>query len=374
MSVAWLRTRLSVFAVLSILALAALFLQGFDLALDPALLSTSNDHHHELARSLIPPIVHFVQLKQDEAADLHFSFESFLALYAAHRSIQPSAIYIHTDFGPDAVASAIENGSSWTKKVLTSFPDLLHLNYVTAPTQANGIAIKRVEHRSDFVRLEQLARFGGVYLDWDVITLRPLKPLLEAGFRTVVGRQFDGFVNNGIILASANSGVVAIMRQETPRVFDGGWITHSVTLLTTVANRLASVPREVLIMDFKAFAPFGWSQASVDEELARHEGDAVVPAAEEEERALAGLAAHDAADAGTAWATGRHGTKKDWEYDFSDAYFLHKFYNDVEDPSGFEGVSVPYVLARDSNYALAAWPIVMQGIQDGFMDANDATL
>lgn len=352
------RKRLSVLLVFLFLGVFTLW-QDPGLVISPYLRSTIDGYK---PKREIPPIVHFVQLQKDEISGLQFSFEHFLALYAAHLFIRPSNVYIHTDFSRQEIASAIEHGSSWTKKVLTSFPEVVQVNHVTVPTDTSGLKIKKVEHRSDFVRLEQLAKFGGVYLDWDVITLRPLAPLLNAGFRTVVGRQFDGFINNGIILASKDSGVMEIMRQETPRVYDGGWITHSVSLLTTVANRLASVPGEVLIMDFKAFAPFEWSQASVDEELERHEGDAVPagPAAD-----------YVAADGKQAWETRR--TRKDWEYDFSDAYFLHKFYNSVEDPKGFEGVSVPYVLARDSNYALATWPIVMKGIQEGMIDAEDSS-
>lgn len=377
-----LRNRvLPVLAVLLILGIFSLSWKsdsaGVAQTLGPYLLSTATtttwDDHHPTKHDAIPPIVHFVQLQPDETAELHFSFEAFLALYAAYRHVQPSRIYIHTDFSPEAIAAAIHHGSSWTRKVLTSFPDVVHVNHVTAPTHANGRPITLVEHRSDMVRLDQLARFGGIYLDWDVITLRPLAPLRHAGFRAVVGRQFDSFVNNGILLATPGSGVVDVMRQETPRVYDGGWITHSVALLTTVANALASVPAEVLIMDFKAFAPFEWSQASVDAELARHEGDAAAvavgsPPAENV------LLNDGRATVQQAWDSRRRGHKKDWEYDFSDAYFLHKFYNHVKDPKGFEGVSVPYILAHDSNYAVATWPIVMQGIQEGIIDPKDGSL
>lgn len=344
-------------------------------ALSPYLSSTV-DSHKATGTCEVPPVVHFVQLKKDETSTLHFSFEAFLALYAAYRFIQPSAIYIHTDFSAEDIASAAAHGSSWTRKVLTAFPDLVHLHPVAAPTQANGRPIAQVEHRSDFVRLDQLAALGGgIYLDWDVVTLRPLAPLRRAGFRAVVGRQFDGFINNGILLACPGAGVVDVMRNETPRVFDGGWITHSVALLTTVANRLASVPGEVLIMDHKAFAPYEWSQASVDDELQRHVGDAVEGGAPP---STAGTNYYDTSipvDAKQAWETRfTKEEKKAWEYDFSDAYFIHKIYNSVEGPKGYEGVSVPYILARDSNYALATWPIVMHGLQEGIIDAKDGSL
>ncbi|KAI6352761.1 hypothetical protein MCOR25_009304 [Pyricularia grisea] len=328
--------------------------------------SADNDKHVDAA---IPPIVHFVQLKKDQGSSLHFTFESFLALYAAHLHTKPTAIYIHHDFSEEEVAKASAHGSSWTRRVLNSFPTVVKLNRVTAPTHANGWEIAAVEHRSDFVRLEQLQRLGGVYLDWDVVVLKPLANLRNAGFRAVVGRQFDAFVNNGIILATPDSAVVRTLHRESLRVFDGGWITHSVELLTRVANTLAAVPGEVLIMDFKAFSPFSWEQESVNQLLARHPGDSVPPPE------IKGLEESVKINADALWETklaaNRAGATPTWVYDFSDTVFLHKIFNSVDPPPGYNGVNVPYVLAMDSNYAVATWQIVAEGIKQGMIDARD---
>lgn len=339
----------------------------------PLSLAPSRDRD---GHSIIPPILHFVQLKPQADTPLHFSFEAFLALYSAYLSVRPSAIYIHIDYTPTDIAHARTHGSSWTKKILSPdlFPrpasssttittNIIHLNHITAPTHTGpeNLPIARIEHKSDFVRLDQLALLGGgVYLDWDVVTLRPLAPLLRAGFRAVVGRQPDAFVNNGILLAAPGSAVLEAMRREAPRVFDGGWITHSVRLLTRVVAAVAGAgDDEVLVMDHKAFSPFSWEQASVDALLARHEGEAV-PVEELE---------------GTSVRSGERGRgRREWEYDFSEAYFLHKFFNDVENPRGYNGgVTVPYILARDSNYALAVWPVVREGIRTGYIDEHDTT-
>ncbi|KAK2005483.1 hypothetical protein LZ32DRAFT_652339 [Colletotrichum eremochloae] len=315
----------------------------------------------------IPPIVHFVQLKEERASRLHFSFEAFLALYAAYANVHPATIYIHHDFSHEEIADAVRRGTLWTRQVLTAFP-CLRLNSVTAPTEANGYNITRVEHRSDFVRLEQLRRHGGIYLDWDVVTLRPLESLRRAGFQAVVGRQFDAFINNGILLATPQSAAMRIFADEAQRVFDGGWITHSVKLLTRVADRLAAAAGEVLIMDHKAFAPFSWEQASVDALLRRHTGEAVP------EPTPASVTDPGQTSADELWATRSAVTDQHaWIYDFSDALFLHKIFNSVDSPPGYTGVNVPYILARDSNYALATWPLVMKGIKDRLIDPRDDT-
>lgn len=178
-----------------------------------------------------------------------------------------------------------------------------------------------------------------------------------------MGRQFDAFINNGILLAAPQAATMRIFDDEARRVFDGGWITHSVELLTSVANRLAAAG-EVLIMDYKAFAPFSWEQSSVNLLLRRHVGDAVPAPATHPTQA----------SADELWATRvKVMDRKPWVYDFSDALFLHKIFNSVDKPPGYVGVNVPYILARDSNYAIATWALVTEGINYGFIDPNDDT-
>lgn len=330
---------------------------------------------------VIPPIFHFTVFKPDSAAELRIPFEAFLSVYSAYLSVLPSAIYIHTDYSPTDVAHAIKYGSSWTRKLFTAFPGIVHPSYVEPPTHSSsGLPITRLEHKSDFVRHEQLARHGGVYLDWDVLTLKPLAPLLHSGFKAVVGKQWDRLednkvvynVNSGIVLAARDSALVKIMNQEAPVVYDGKWITHAVHLLTNVSYSMANLPGEVLIMDQKAFAPYSWEQNSVNALLERHEGGAGTPEAFTTGRR--NLFTNNPIEVREATRQGTTSREQDWQYDFSEAYFIHKFFNDVENPQGYNGVSVPYILARDSNYARAAYGIVLRGIEDGLIDEKDDAL
>lgn len=365
-------------------SIIATFILGFFIGrLFPGLYSNgpSLASYNKYQPTAIPPILHFTVFKASPEAELHIPFEAFLSVYSAYLAVSPAAIYIHTDHSPNDVAHAIKHGSSWTRKLLTGFPPgIVRPNRIEAPTHTPaGIPIARLEARSDFVRHQQLAIYGGVYLDWDVLTLKPLAPLLQSGFKAVVGKEWDRYpgnkvvynVNSGIVLATKDSALVSLMNQEAPRVFDGQWITHAVELLTNVSYSLANVPGEVLIMDQKAFAPSTWEQQSVNALLERHEDVSRPEAFTIGRDDLMSIGPFDV------WEETRqefsHG-KTAWEYDFSEAYFIHKFFNDVENPRGYNGVSVPYILARDSNYARAAWDIVQKGIRDGFIDETDATL
>jgi mannosyltransferase OCH1-like enzyme len=67
--------------------------------------------------------------------------------------------------------------------------------------------------RSDVLRLELLAREGGVYVDTDFECLRPLDPLLE-GVELFAGVFKDGRVNNALLGAAAEHPAIVRALQE----------------------------------------------------------------------------------------------------------------------------------------------------------------
>ncbi|KAF3764744.1 hypothetical protein M406DRAFT_260439 [Cryphonectria parasitica EP155] len=315
----------------------------------------------------IPRIVHLITLKPAEESEMEFSFQSFLCMYSAYQFIQPSVIFIHTDYSQSEVHRAIRYGSSWTRKILTTFSDTVKINHITPPTStANGLPFDFIEHKLDFIRMEQMAIYGGIYLDWDVLTLRSPLPLLRAGFAAIVGRQVDGNINNGCFMAKKTSALVQLMIQDMPTVFTGERQTHSTGLITSIAERIAYVPGEVLIMDYKAFAPTDWSdeRSTYDLFSERRPGEKLVTLGEQ-----ANVATLDALDRWNKRAKGAS-----WEMDFSQTYFLHAFSPAGKSLPRFEGITVPYILRRRSNYALAAWPLVMQGTKEGLIDERDGIL
>jgi len=56
----------------------------------------------------------------------------------------------------------------------------------------NCLEIKRIEHVSDFIRTQQLYKYGGIYLDADAIPLRDVRKLRESGFSNIVGNEDVG--------------------------------------------------------------------------------------------------------------------------------------------------------------------------------------
>jgi hypothetical protein len=311
----------------------------------------------------IPSIVHYVYLKKDEQSILHFTFQDFLSVYASILYFNPTSILIHTDHNASYLEEAATKGNLWTRKILTSFPNIVKANIVEAPTHAgNGKEIWRIEHKSDFVRIEQVHATGGIYLDWDVLPLRPLQPLLESGFESVVGRQPGGKVNNGAFMAQKGSSFTGLMNKEGNKVFDGGWETHSIKLALAVSERLMKTPKKVLIMEERAFSPTSWRAPSPEQLFAPH-NETPVP--------VTPLRNDDFNnDPELVWEAEKS-EKREWELDFSPSYLLHAYKQRGDPIPGFEAVTLPYVLKRESNYALAAWPVVQHALDNGIVEEVD---
>jgi hypothetical protein len=312
----------------------------------------------------IPNIVHYVILKKDVHSTLQLRFDHFLSIYASLMYFSPTAILLHTDHNASVIADATANGSKWTRKIL-SLPNV-KMNLVVSPDVAEGTdkVIRKIEHKSDFVRIDELHRTGGLYMDLDVLPLRDIKPLRNAGYKTVVGRQLYGRINNGVIMTQKGATLTELMQREGPLWFNGGWETHSIKLITPIAERLARFPGEVLIMDELAFSPTSWVENSADQLFGPHNDTSM-----SEEAGPQGLG--DGEEDPIAWWDKRREKRRKWEMDFSQTYLLHAYKSRGHTVPGFQGITVEYVERRDSNYALAAWPVVKHALDNGIVETGD---
>lgn len=198
-----------------------------------------------------------------------------------------------------------------------------------------------------------MAKTGGIYMDWDVVTLRPLTPLLHSGFAFVAGRQYggaeesgqiNGTLNNGAFMAKPNSAVVRLMVREQMAAFNGRW-EFSLKLLTAIAERLVSVPYEVLICDRNSFAPTHWFPSSTDRLFLPNDDPSPEPT-NFQINSTDPMVLYDAISQN--WRR-----RKDWEMDFSSTYLLHAFGQGHMN----QHITPQRILARTSNYGIATWAI-----------------
>ncbi|KAJ4329689.1 hypothetical protein N0V87_010651 [Didymella glomerata] len=318
----------------------------------------------------IPSIVHYVCIKEDASSVLRFPFASFLAVFAAVVYLKPARIYIHTDFNDTEIKDAGAQGDRWTK-VLVAHPFFADLvwNQVEVPTfagQNDDERISAVQHKSDFVRWDAIASIGGIYLDWDVVPLRPLTPLLNAGFAFVGGRQYggaaedgsvNGTINNGAFMTKPNSAMARIVVREQHMQFTNAKWASNLRSVTRIAEHLVAIPKEALILDRTAFAPTHWFKDSADLLFVPNAGQPSPEAVSVETTDPLELYANDVRN---------RRRRAGWEMDFSSTYLLHAFsmsqYLDYVNPST--------ILSRTSNFGIATYDVVRKMQVLGYISAT----
>jgi hypothetical protein len=317
----------------------------------------------------IPNIYHYVWVRKDLAADLKFEFKHFISAYSASIYFKPDAIYIHTDATEEQVLKAKESGDLWTRRTL-AITNMV-VRHVEVPTHAkNGVEIAGVEHRSDFVRPAIMLEFGGMYMDFDVIPIRDVKPLREANYNNVVGHELYEGVNNGAWLSKPGTTLMKLFDEEQHIVYDREWTTHSVQLLTRLSNTLVGAGNEVLIMERKAFTPTAWNHEDFEQLFATHPETKV----EQLTEAQANATFPPVSDAVALWKANRDAKREEWQMDFSTSYVVHAMsptHHGGGEVSGFHGITLEYVLARESNYARAAFPAVWHAIANKVISIDD---
>jgi hypothetical protein len=325
--------------------------------------------NEDVAHDPIPSIVHYVQLKQDANSTLSFPFSSFLTMCATVMYIQPTQIYMHTDFNDLEIRNASARGDRWTKAVINTFADIITWKHVSAsrfagPSQENHISA--TQHKSDFIRWEAIAETGGIYMDWDVFPLRPLTPLLNAGFAFIGGRHYGGFretgaingtINNGVFMTKPNSAMARIVVREQHAGFNGAWECN-LQSMTKIAERLVPIPNQVLILDRTAFAPTHWGNESTNPLFIPNRGrPSPVPKL---------INSTDPTELYENAVLNRR-KRAEWEMDFSSTYMLHAFHL----RKYYEYVNPKTILSRTSNFGIATYDVVRHMVDVGYITGNE---
>ncbi|KAF2733915.1 hypothetical protein EJ04DRAFT_438134 [Polyplosphaeria fusca] len=349
------------------IAIAVVILLTVVVVLHP--LAAAQEVYAKYQSSPIPSIVHYVYIKRDANSVIDFPFAYFLTLYASAMYLKPEKIYIHTDYNETEIANANKTGSIWTKKVMSTFPDLIEWNQVFVPQWAGAnenMKIDAIQHKSDFIRWNEIAKTGGIYMDFDVVPLKSLDPLLNAGFDFVGGRQYggkdeggqiNGTINNGAFLTKANSAMARIIVREQTMGFDGRWESN-LQFMTQVAERLVSIPNQVLILDRQAFAPTHWFEDSKSALFNPNEGR---PSPEPLR-----TNSTDPLDIYDTMIRTRL-ARQEWEMDFSSTYMLHAFGQGQNN----HNITPKKILSRTSNYGIATWEIVKKMLSEGLVTGNE---
>ena len=123
---------------------------------------------------MIPNILHFVFGMAPDFGGKPFSLCHYLSVRSAVELNKPGKALFHYQYEPE--------GEWWQKA-----KPFLTLNKVVAPDSFMGQPLYHVAHKADVIRLQALKETGGIYLDLDTISVKPLLGLLDHSF--VIGQE-----------------------------------------------------------------------------------------------------------------------------------------------------------------------------------------
>lgn len=127
-------------------------------------------------------------------APMEFSLVNYLAVRSAATVNAPDELILYHDRKPSG---------RWWDAAREFITDAVG---VEPPTSIGGRPVIHPAHKSDLIRLEVLMRDGGIYLDLDVLSVRPLTPFLDKSL--VLGQEGEDGCHglcNGVILAEADA-------------------------------------------------------------------------------------------------------------------------------------------------------------------------
>ena len=338
-----------------------------------------NDHRLKKPLS-IPNIIHFVRLVEDpnrhNASAFNFTFHQFVAIYSAHYYMQPETIYIHTNVPEHLIHVSLEDTTNLYARAINKFPNIKY-NYHFAPNRTtNGREIENLPHRSDFVRADILQKFGGIYLDDDVYLLRELHTLRHIGYESIVGRQSGGNICNAVIMSTPGNKMITAYNALMNPIYDGGWETHSVFLLTSVAQEFASVGNQVMILPQDTFFPLSWEKADLETLYQVHnKNDDDIGELEPHNNNHNTKNLTEFIDNFTLWP------EDSWRVDWRLSYVMHgwtsaikQYFENTKELIGeYDEITLEYILARNSNFARAVYPAVKDALERGFLDGPEFT-
>jgi len=198
-------------------------------------------------KTRIPKIVHFIFGYKVTEVPV-FSFTNYIAVASARAVLRPEVVMIHCLQEPV--------GFFW--ELVRPHVRLVRGREIT---DIFGNEITHYAHKADIVRLEALLQFGGIYLDIDVVVLKPMDSLLN--YETVMGEEGeDGRVGlcNAVILAAPESRFVTKWYEAYKTFNREQWNYHSVVFPKELAKKYPELIEQRM---YKTFHWPLWDEAGI---------------------------------------------------------------------------------------------------------------
>ena len=189
--------------------------------------------------------------------DEPFHLVHYLAIASCIAVVEPDEVIVHCEEVPYGVYWDLIRPQVTLHRV-TRRPEVDAVAY--DPSMARYL----YAHHADFVRLDALHEWGGLYADIDTLFLAP-PPAgcwdapatigLEADVRDPHTGHPRASASNALLLAEPGSAFVAEWRRQMPAALDGTWSAHSCFLGHDLARAMPDAVRIEPRRTFHHFAP-----------------------------------------------------------------------------------------------------------------------
>ena len=159
----------------------------YDPVMDPVLLCPRD-------RMIVPNIVHWIWIYHNPKTML---FHHYVSALSAVRIQKPDRFFLWHNTRP--------TGQYWDMLVTEARSSGIEMVYkkTELPEKVFDQTLSGLEHKTDVQRLTAITTFGGIYMDSDVIILKPLDPLFC--YNVTLGLDTDRALFNGIIVAAPDA-------------------------------------------------------------------------------------------------------------------------------------------------------------------------
>jgi hypothetical protein len=189
----------------------------------------------------IPKDVHLVEYDEEDTRE--YPLFKYINLLTIIETIRPRKIYMHCFRGKCA------GGRWWTLAsrfvTVVSVPDHVH--------EIFGVPVKNHAHVSDVIRMHVIYKHGGIYVDGDVIMVRPIDDLLapRIGQNFISPWEFQGStIGQSVFMAPPHSPFLHRWIEAYRYFRDDCWVCHSVLLGGMLAK---TFPSEINALKSQSF-------------------------------------------------------------------------------------------------------------------------
>jgi hypothetical protein len=195
---------------------------------------------------MIPKVIHYFFGLREDFCGKPFTDFHYLNILSAWKLNPDYKIKVYYYYEPDC----------WQFKALYTFCEVIKLD--SLPNTINGKSIKWGEHVCGYLRVNKLLEEGGIYLDTDVVCIKPFDDLLD--FDCIMGLEYASKLTWGLcdatILASKGSKFMSLWKDNYDNYYDqDSWNTDAVVVPYELAVRN---PKTIRMVPPDFFFKYPW--------------------------------------------------------------------------------------------------------------------